>query len=316
MQVVLAVFLFIICCITNGLKSSDKKIDLEFIIPASDEILHTSLSTQSVQDVTFYKIIRSILFINDIVMDCTFTFDTNSIHRNKPLKCDINNACISDLNLEKTKSSPSSSSNSIKLHFENLGVGDLTIIEIKQINQKTNYQKSLFYDGLLCIGDSQNCDGHRYIDFISDPNTKNLKVSPINSQIHNKLHCNSKDTKYQQIILNQDDKNESQDDDEDDDNYYYKEEPVRPQILGSRRRLMAVNGNNDNNDLYVSDRSSFENNVKNIIHHNDYMDIILTIVLLAMIVISVFNMSYAFNQFKSGNNNNNNIIRSYDTRRV
>lgn len=285
-------FLVIISC--KAIKTIDTEINLEFIVPGSNEVIMTRLSSKHNKDVSFYKIVRSVLYINNIVMDCSFTFN-----RDNHLKCDINNACISHLDQESE----------IKLHFENLGIGDITIIEIKHRDSKTNYQRSLFYDGLLCIGDSVNCDGHRYIDFITNQNTKMLEMSSINSQIHNKLQCNSKTTKYHEIRLNKDlqqkelEKEENDYDESSEEEKEEKKHHDRQQILGSKRKILSINYNHYN----------YKNN-GNYYHHKYYMDILLTIVLLAMIIISVYNMSYAFNHFKG--NDNTLRYQYYDTRRV
>jgi len=285
-------FFFLVFRFSNSIKSVDTEINLEFIVPASDQVIVATLSSKHNKDVSFYKIIRSVLYINNIVMDCSFTFN-----RDNHLQCDINNACIS--HLDSNQVGP------IKIHFENLGIGDITIIEIKQKDSKTNYQTSLFYDGLLCIGDSRNCGGHRYIDFITNQNTKMLEMSPINSQIHNKLQCNSKNTKYHEIQINKSLKQREIEIEREENDYgsYGDEKKQQEQILGSKRQILSINYNHYN----------YKNN-GNYYHHKYYMDILLTIVLLAMIVISVYNMSYAFNHFKG--NDNTLRYQYYDTRRV
>jgi len=297
---VLFLCLFVILSIV---KSYDSTVELQFIVPTSDELISTTLKMQTHRDVTFYKIIRSLLYYNDIIMDCTFTFDTSKFNGNQPLICDVESACISSLG-DSRRRAPASSTHAMKLHLENLGVGDLKIAEIKRVNTSTNYVKSLFYDHLACIGDSAECDGHRYIDFLYSANTKTFKVSPINSQIHDKLQCDPKDTQYHappasNVNMMRTARGRARAD---------ELQPV-PDIIGgashgTRRQLLSRQSETADN---------FLSRQLNILRHGSYMDILLTLLFLIMIVISVFNMSNIFSEYKEAVNGKHYV---YDTRRV
>merc|ERR1711972_416354 len=111
-------------------------------------------------DASVFKSIRSVFYSNGIIMDCTFAFDTSKVFANKELICDVNNACIFPSGLDE----PSFT----RLHFENLGVGNLQIVEIKRFNQRSPKRNTvLFDDDLLCIGDSEDCEYERFVDLIS-----------------------------------------------------------------------------------------------------------------------------------------------------
>eukprot|EP01083_Nonionella_stella_P045110 121272_1 len=249
----------------SPLTSSKITVHVDFVVPGSDELISTKLSMQSPQ-ITFYKTIRTVLHIHSIIMDCTFTFDTSYVNHNRALTCDTDTACIS----------PSSTADASLLHFENLGTGDLDIKEI------TKSDEILFYDDMVCIGDSTACDGHRYIDFTLHPVTNNVQISHP-SQSHETLRCNPKDTVYSQNAV-----------------------PDLPPPSGSTRKLLRIH-----DDIYGD--FNYHQNTYQVVSHGHYMDIILTMIFLILIVVSMFNMSYAFHHFKSTTPKRH---YSVDTRRV
>eukprot|EP00485_Elphidium_margaritaceum_P011623 CAMPEP_0202687986 /NCGR_PEP_ID=MMETSP1385-20130828/3528_1 /ASSEMBLY_ACC=CAM_ASM_000861 /TAXON_ID=933848 /ORGANISM="Elphidium margaritaceum" /LENGTH=289 /DNA_ID=CAMNT_0049342855 /DNA_START=41 /DNA_END=910 /DNA_ORIENTATION=+ len=263
-------------------------LDLHFVLPVHNESLVATLSVPSYHDLTVYKVVRSVLHYGEIVMDCTFSFDTHTLqqHSPPPLMCDANTACISTTN----------NANQLQLHVENLGVGDVGIVEIKHASQ------SLFYDNLLCIGDASQCDGRRYIDFMFDDATQTFQVSTSKSERHRQLACDPKHISYDHLLREpttlfaapQQRHHDGGD----------RSVVEQHEIIGSsQRKILSVH--HPYRSATVTQHSHSHS-------HSLCMDIILTLVLLLLIVFSVFNVSSAFTQLKFKNARR--LI--YDTRRV